>query len=566
MRSIAGIGASGGVAVGPLHLHRPVELDPASREVGELEQELADLEAAIAEVDTRLAALEDSTLGSAGSDAAEIFGVHRMFLADPSFIDPIRDRVRSGLGAAVAIAEGAEQLAAEFEAIGDDYFSQRAADIRDIGVQLLRSVMGVTDSPLSSLTEPVVIAAHDLTPSDTASIPPGMVAGFITSVGSATSHTAILSRAMGVPAVVGVGEEAGLVPGSTVIVDGDSGIVTVDPDRESVKRALARAKEFRRLREVASRSSHEPAVTLDGHGVEIVANVGSAADAVRAVEAGAEGIGLLRTEFLFLDRATLPDEATQEADYREIFGHFPELPIVVRTLDVGGDKELPSIVIDEELNPFLGKRGIRLTFTEAHLFDTQVRAVLRAAAGRSVHIMFPMIGSVDEVLRAKAEIDRLIEELDAEGVERAPEIEIGIMVEVPSAAVMADVLAGHVDFFSIGTNDLTQYTLAVDRTNPAVAHMADALHPAVLRMIRGVVEAAHDHGKWVGVCGELAGDVAATEILVGLGVDELSMSPPSIPLVKQRVREISRSMAREFARSCLDMAGPLEVREALAGR
>lgn len=566
MRSIAGIGASGGVAVGPLHLHRPVELDPASREVGGLEKELADLEAAIAEVDTRLAALEDSTRGSAGSDAAEIFGVHRMFLADPSFIDPIRDRVRSGVGAAVAIAEGAEQLAAEFEAIGDDYFSQRAADIRDIGVQLLRSVMGVADSPLSSLTEPVVIAAHDLTPSDTASIPPGMVSAFITSVGSATSHTAILSRAMGVPAVVGVGEEAELVPGSTVIVDGDSGIVTVDPDRESVSRALARAEEFRRLREVASRSSHEPAVTLDGHGVEIVANVGSAADAARAVEAGAEGIGLLRTEFLFLDRATLPDEATQEADYREIFDEFPDLPIVVRTLDVGGDKELPSIVIDEELNPFLGKRGIRLTFTEAHLFDTQVRAVLRAAAGRSVHIMFPMIGSVDEVLRAKAEIDRLIEELDAEGVERAPEIEIGIMVEVPSAAVMADVLASHVDFFSIGTNDLTQYTLAVDRTNPAVAHMADALHPAVLRMIRGVVEAAHDHGKWVGVCGELAGDVAATEILVGLGVDELSMSPPSIPLVKQRVREISRSMAREFARSCLDMAGPLEVREALAGR
>ncbi len=260
-----------------------------------------------------------------------------------------------------------------------------------------------------------------------------------------------------------------------------------------------------------------------------------------SVESGAEGIGLLRTEFLFLDRPTLPDEAAQEADYREIFSHFPDQPVIVRTLDVGGDKELPSIVIDPELNPFLGKRGIRLTMAETHLFDTQIRAVLRAAAGRSVHIMFPMVGSVDEVVAVRLQIDHLIDVLDTEGIARSDDIEIGIMIEVPSAALMADVLVDHVDFFSIGTNDLTQYVLAVDRTNPAVAHMADALHPAVLRMIRSVVEAAHAKGRWVGVCGELAGDVNATEILVGLGVDELSMSPPSIPLVKQRIRQISRS-------------------------
>ena len=566
MRTITGIAASGGVAVGPIHLHRPVEIDPASRPAGSVDRELADLEAAIVDIDARLADLEESTLGSAGGDAAEIFGVHRMFLADPSFVDPIRERIESGVGAAVAISEGSEQLASEFEAIGDEYFSQRATDIRDIGTQLLRSVMGVSGSTLSGLTTTVVIAAHDLTPSDTASIPPGMVAGFITSVGSATSHTAILSRAMGVPAVVGVGEEADLNQGQMVIVDGDDGIVIVDPDAEMLLEAEDRAEVHRRLRAEASKSASEPAVTIDGHGVEVVANIGSAADAARAVESGAEGVGLLRTEFLFLDRPTLPDEATQEADYREIFSHFPDQPVIVRTLDVGGDKELPSIVIDPELNPFLGKRGIRLTLAETHLFDTQIRAILRAAAGRSVHIMFPMIGSVSEVVTARLEIDRLIGALDAEGIPRSEDIEIGIMIEVPSAAVMADVLVDHVDFFSIGTNDLTQYVLAVDRTNPAVAHMADALHPAVLRMIRSVVESAHAKGRWVGVCGELAGHVDATEILVGLGVDELSMSPPSIPLVKQRIRQISRSVAREFAQSVLDMSGPAEVRNALSGR
>ena len=566
MRTVSGIGASGGVAVGPLHLHRPTEIDPTTREVRDVEQELADLEAAITDVDGRLAELEESTRGTAGGDAAEIFGVHRMFLADPSFVDPIRDSISEGTGVAVAIAEGSERLAAEFEAIGDEYFSARAADIRDIGIQLLRSVMGVSGSTLSALTEPVVIAAHDLTPSDTASIPPGMVAGFVTSVGSATSHTAILARAMGVPAVVGIGENAELEQGVLTIVDGDEGVVTIDPDADAVHHAEQRADRARRIREAASEMAHEPAATIDGHGVEVVANVGNAADAARAVEAGAEGIGLLRTEFLFLDRASLPDEETQLADYRAILAHFEGFPVIVRTLDVGGDKELPSIVLEEELNPFLGKRGIRLTMAEAQLFTTQIRAVLRAAAGRTAQIMFPMIGSVDEVEAARAEVERIAAELDEAGLDRAADVEIGIMIEVPSAAVMADVLVDHVDFFSIGTNDLTQYVLAVDRTNPSVAHMADALHPAVLRMIRSVVESAHEKGRWVGVCGELAGEVDATEILVGLGVDELSMSPPSIPLVKQRVREISRSVAREFARSCLDMAGPAQVRAAVRSR
>lgn len=560
---ITGVPASAGVAVGPLHLHLAGEITYDERSALGAPDELARLDAAVVAVDAKLTELEESTRSRAGDDAAEIFGVHKMFLADPSFTDPIRALIDRGRTAESAVSEGAETLASEFEDIGDDYFSQRAVDIRDIGGQLIRSLAGVGGSDLGALSTPVVIAAEDLTPSDTASIPDGMVLAFVTAFGSATSHTAILARAMGVPAVVGIGN-LGFDEGTTVIVDGDAGTVIVDPDADQIEEARTRGEAAKAFADVALASASEPAVTIDGHGVEVVANIGTPADARRAVEYGAEGVGLLRTEFLFLDRPALPDEDEQIAEYAEIFSHFPDQPVVVRTLDVGGDKHLPSIELEPELNPFLGKRGIRLTFAEDELFRTQIRAILRAGADRSVQIMFPMVGSVDEVRRARSRIDELTAELDAEGVTRSTDLEIGVMIEVPSAAVMADVLVPHVDFFSIGTNDLTQYTLAVDRTNPSVAHMADALHPAVLRLIRAVVEPAHVAGKWVGVCGELAGDPVAAPILVGLGVDELSMSAPSIPLVKQAIRGFSRSLVRELAMRSLDAEGPDEVRQLLS--
>ena len=560
---ITGVPASAGVAVGPLHLHVVGDIEYEEHSDRETAEELERLDAAVSAVDARLSELEESTRSRAGEDAAEIFGVHKMFLADPSFTDPIRSLIEQGRTAESAVSEGAELLASEFEEIGDDYFSQRAVDIRDIGGQLIRSLTGVGGSDLGTLSTPVVIAAEDLTPSDTASIPDGMVLAFVTAFGSATSHTAILARAMGVPAVVGIGN-LGFDEGTTVIVDGDAGTVIVEPDDDQIEDARTRGEAARAFAEVALASASEPAVTIDGHGVEVVANIGTPADARRAVEFGAEGVGLLRTEFLFLDRPALPNEDEQIAEYGEIFAHFPDQPVVVRTLDVGGDKHLPSIELEEELNPFLGKRGIRLTFAEDSLFRDQIRAILRAGAGRSVQIMFPMVGSVDEVRRARARVVELVAELDSEGTPRAADIEIGVMIEVPSAAVMADVLVNHVDFFSIGTNDLTQYTLAVDRTNPAVAHMADALHPAVLRLIRAVVEPAHVAGKWVGVCGELAGDPVAAPILVGLGVDELSMSAPSIPVVKQAIRALSRSVVRDLAMRALDLDGPAEVRELLS--
>lgn len=560
---ITGVPASAGVAVGPLHLHLVGDVEVIETSDRGADAERARLDRAVSAVDARLTELEESTRSRAGDEAAEIFGVHKMFLADPSFTDPIRSLIDEGKTAEWATRSGSEALAGEFEDIGDDYFSQRAVDIRDIGTQLVRVLAGVGDSDLNSLSVPVVIAAEDLTPSDTAIIPDGMVLGFVTAVGSATSHTAILARAMGVPAVVGIGG-LGFEEGTIVIVDGSAGTVIPDPTDSQIADALRRGEAARAVADEALASAHEPAVTMDGHGVEVVANIGTPADARRAVEFGAEGVGLLRTEFLFLDQPRLPDEAEQMAEYAEIFSHFPDQPVVVRTLDVGGDKSLPSIQLEPELNPFLGKRGIRLTFAEDAVFVDQIRAILRAGAGRAVQIMFPMVGSVDEVRRARARVDELAAELDAEGTPRSTDLEIGVMIEVPSAAVMADVLVPHVDFFSIGTNDLTQYTLAVDRTNPAVAHMADALHPAVLRLIRAVVEPAHVAGKWVGVCGELAGDPVAAPILVGLGVDELSMSAPSIPLVKQAIRAISRSAVRDLAMRALDLDGPAEVRELLS--
>lgn len=562
---ITGVPASAGVAVGPLHIHLIGDIEYEEHSDLDAAEELERLDSAVAAVDTRLTELEESTRTRAGEAAAEIFGVHKMFLADPSFTDPIRALIEQGRTAESAVSEGAEMLASEFEDIGDDYFSQRAVDIRDIGGQLIRSLAGIGGSDLGTLSTPVVIAAEDLTPSDTASIPDGMVLAFVTAFGSATSHTAILARAMGVPAVVGVGN-LGFEEGTTVIVDGDAGTVIIEPDDDQIEDARTRGEAARAFAEVALASASEPAVTIDGHGVEVVANIGTPADARRAVDFGAEGVGLLRTEFLFLDRPALPNEDEQIAEYAEIFSHFPNQPVVVRTLDVGGDKHLPSIELEQELNPFLGKRGIRLTFAEAHLFTVQIRAILRAGANRSVQIMFPMVASVDEIVRARARVVEIADELGASGEPHATDVEVGVMIEVPSAAVMADVLVAHVDFFSIGTNDLTQYTLAVDRTNPAVAHMADALHPAVLRLIRMVVTAAHDAGRWVGVCGELAGDPVAAPILVGLGVDELSMSAPSIPLVKQAIRQMSRSVARDLAMQALDLEGPNQVRDLLATR
>ena len=560
-RMVEGIAASPGIAVGPIHIHRNEvpEIPELTTLPPEVEAERFDL--ALQSVIDHLAHLERETRESAG-DAADIFEVHAMLLEDPELIDPIHAAIADGMPAERAVQATAERLAEEMALLEDDYFAARAADLRDLGNQLVRQLLGVGPSDLAHLSRPSIIVAHDLAPSETALIPPGMALGFCTQVGSAVSHTAILARSLGIPAVVGIGDFAA-TDGTLVILDGDKGRVVLEPSSEEIEQAEHRIAERAAALDQARAHAAEPAMTVDGHLVEVVANVGSVDDSHRAKEAGAEGIGLVRTEFMFLDRADAPSEEEQMTAYRSILENFPRGPVVFRTLDVGGDKQLPSVELAVEANPFLGKRGIRLTLAEEDIFSTQLRAILRGAAGRSVQVMFPMVATLSEVRAARRILDEVVASLDAEGVERATEIEVGIMIEVPSAALIADLLAKEVDFFSIGTNDLTQYTLAVDRTNPDVATLADPLHPAVLRLIRNVVEAAHDAGRWVGVCGELAGDPVATPVLVGLSVDELSMSPPSVPLVKDRIRRLSREKCRLLAQEVLATSEPAEVRRRL---
>lgn len=555
--------ASGGIAIGPAFVYVS-ELPTLSEEpVADVEAEVARYDTAETAVDRRLADLEKGARETAGDEVAEIFGVHRMFLADPSVGGAIREKIRSGkLSAPVAVRDVTTALAEEFAAIGDDYFSQRAIDIQDIGRQLIRRLLGLVEGGLSGVGIPSIIFAHDLTPSETMALPAGRALAFCTELGSATSHTAILAKSLGIPAVVGM-PYVDVQTGDLVGVDGDTGEVFIGVDDETRVRLEAKKAEQEAEREHAKSLALQPAVTTDGRQIEIAANIGDLAGALQAVRAGAEGVGLLRTEFLFLDRGSLPDEEEQYEAYKDIFEVFGDRPIVVRTLDVGGDKEVPGIDMGDELNPFLGKRGIRLTLAEPALFQPQLRALLRAGVGHDLRIMFPMIATIVDLRAARAALDAAAAALDADGIERTEEYQVGIMIEVPSAALIADQLAPLVDFFSVGTNDLTQYTLAIDRTNAEIAGSAEPYHPAVLRLIDAVVDAAHSNGKWVGVCGEFAGDPLAVGALLGLGIDELSMSAPMIPLVKEKIRSWSISDAEELLDRLLFAPSIARVKEIL---
>jgi phosphoenolpyruvate-protein phosphotransferase len=383
-----------------------------------------------------------------------------------------------------------------------------------------------------------------------------------TEIGSKTSHTAILARSLGIPAVVGCGK-LDVSSGMMIIIDGQSGELILDPDDEMLVEYRARQQARQKTRSLEIAEAQRPAVTLDGRQVEVVANIGSVVEAEEAIKMGAEGVGLLRTEFLFLQGDTLPSEEEQYQIYRAIADVFQQLPLIVRTLDVGGDKDIPSIDLAPEQNPMLGERAIRLCLARPEIFQTQLRAILRAGHERNVKIMFPLIGSEEELRQAFDQVIQAKADLRARNLPHAENPDIGIMIEVPSAAVLADVLAPQVDFFSIGTNDLAQYTLAVDRTNETVAHLADPLHPAVIRLIHQVIQAAHRHDKWVGLCGEMAGDPLAVALLLGLGLDEFSMASASIPTVKALLRTMSTTQAREIAEQCLKIPNLQRVREFL---
>ena len=562
MKRIHGIAASRGIGIGPAFQFRQTELSFKRSTVESTAAEWSRCQYALETAQGQLEDVLAKAEAESGPEQAAIFQAQMLMLEDPELLEAVHTAIEDRcINAESALSDAAEMYAQMLEALADEYLSARAADVRDVANRVLRILLGVDESPCAGLTVPSIILARDLTPSDTVMLDKSLVVGFCTAEGGATSHTAILARGLGLPAVVGVGSEVlDVQDGVTLALDGTEGVLLVDPDEETVEGYRAQRAAMATLMAQVREHAHEPAITRDGHRVHIVANIGSVEEVETALEAGAEGVGLLRTEFLYLERNHLPDEEEQYQAYRAIVDGFGDLPVVLRTLDIGGDKELPYLDLPNEINPFLGLRAIRLSLTQPELFKPQLRAALRAGGGGNLKVMFPMVATGAEARAARALLEECRAELLAEGYSVAGEMEIGIMVEVPAAALMADRLASEVDFFSIGTNDLAQYTLAADRTSPTVSQLADGFQPAVLRLVRDVIDAAHAQGKWVGLCGELAGEPLAIPILLGLELDEFSMNPPAIPLAKQIVRTSALDEARDIARAALELDSADEVR------
>ncbi|WP_438280282.1 phosphoenolpyruvate--protein phosphotransferase [Pseudomonas alabamensis] len=545
---IQGVAAAPGIASGPAHLRIERAIDYPTRGESPREERVK-LEQAIAAVNADLQRLIERSDRAIG----EIFVTHQEMLADPGLTDEIEQRIGQGESAAAAWMGVIEAAARQQESLRDALLAERAADLRDIGRRVLAQLCGIVEA--EEPTEPYVLVMAEVGPSDVARLDPARVAGILTAHGGATAHSAIVARALGIPAVVGAGDSVLLLePGTALLLDGQRGQVSVAPAADELARALAERDARERRLQAAWERRMEPAVSRDGQAIEVFANIGESTGLEKVVDCGAEGVGLLRTELIFMAHAQAPDVATQQAEYTRVLDGLDGRPLVVRTLDVGGDKPLPYWPIEAEENPFLGVRGVRLTLQRPQVMEDQLRALLLAAGSRPLRIMFPMVGQIHEWREARAMVERLRQEIPV------ADLQLGIMVEVPSAALLAPQLAREVDFFSIGTNDLTQYTLAIDRGHASLSAQADGLHPAVLRLIDMTVRAAHAEGKWVGVCGELAADPQAVAILFGLEVDELSVSARSIPEVKALVRETDYQAARALARDALAQDSAQAVR------
>ncbi len=560
---IQGLPASPGIALGPARLFRAAAPDIPTHTITDPQAEWEALTAALEKTRAQIWATRDAVARRADAYAAAIFEAHLLFLDDEALRAPARAAIfDERLNAAAAWHRAVETVAADYRALDDDYLRARAADVSDVGRQTLLNLLGKR-SPDSApaLNGPGILIAADLAPADTARLDPKLVLGICTAFGGPTSHSAILARTFGIPAIAGLGEAIlDIADGTLLIMDGGNGQVWPTPEPELIAEYSRLAEAARLAQAEAKAASAHPAVTRDGRRIEVAANIGSVADARAAGAAGAEGVGLFRTEFLFLDRQTAPDEEEQFNVYRAAAEALGGRPVIFRTLDVGGDKPLPYLDLGHEANPFLGWRAIRVCLAQPEFFKVQLRAILRAAAHFPIKIMFPMIATLAEWRAARSRLAEARGEVEQAGHSVPERIEIGIMVEIPAAALQAAHFAAEVDFFSIGTNDLTQYTLAAERGNPRVASLADAFQPAVLELIDQVSEAAHAHGKWVGVCGEMAGDPMAVPLLVGLGIDELSMALPAIPRAKQLIRALDYNTARAQAQSALKLESADAVR------
>ncbi len=537
---LEGVAASEGVAIGPVFVHAPQELEPERTEIAEseVEAELERFTTAVEAVVAQISVTRDE-MEEAGSQEAEILDAHVELAQDPELRSEVEERVRGLESAEKAVLAVGEEFASVFAGMEDEYMAARADDVRDVTRQIAAELMGLSSAGLVDLDRPSVVLARNLAPSETARMPRSMVLGLMTAEGSKTSHVSIMARSMGIPAVVGLGRSLeGLSEADVVAVHGDEGYVVANPDPDEVALFETMQGEAAAERAALEEYKYLEARTRDGRRIEVAANLGSPREAEDALAWGAEGVGLFRTEFLFMERPELPSEEEQYEVYREVAEAFGSRPVIVRTIDVGGDKDLPGVDQPEEENPFLGWRGIRMSLDVPGLFKPQLRAILRAGTHGNLKVMFPMVADVEELLAAKEMLAECEKELRDEGRE-VGEVGVGVMVETPAAALCAGELAPEVSFFSIGTNDLVQYTLAADRGNERLRRLQDADHPAVLRLIEETCKAARDHGVWVGVCGEAAADPALIPRLVELGVTELSMSAPSIPRAKKVISELS---------------------------
>lgn len=563
---IKGIAASSGIAIAKAYKLVMPDLTVTKTTIEDVEKEIACYEEAMAKTAKDLEMIKEAASKNLSAEEAAVFDAHALVLSDPEMKSQVEDKIKNEkINAAAALDEVANTFIAMFESMDDDYFRERAADIKDVSRRLLAALLGKQLPNPALIDEEVVIIADDLTPSDTAQLNKNLVRGFATNIGGRTSHSAIMARSLEIPAVVACKTITSEVnDNDMIILDGSEGLVIINPSDDEIATYEKKRDDYVAYREELKKLKDEKTVTTDGHHVELVANIGSPKDIEGVLENGGEGVGLYRTEFLYMESAELPTEEEQFNAYKAVLEGING-PVVVRTLDIGGDKEIAAIDLPKEMNPFLGVRAIRLCFQREDIFRTQLRALLRASVYGDLRIMFPMIATLQEFRQAKALLLEEKEKLTNEGVAISPNIQVGIMIEIPAAAVLADQFAKEVDFFSIGTNDLIQYTFAADRMSSSISYLYQPFNPSILRLVKNVIDAAHKEGKWVGMCGEMAGEAMAAPLLLGLGLDEFSMSATSVLGQRKLIRSLSKVEMEKLANEALQKGTMEEVMELVKG-
>ncbi|MBF0713909.1 phosphoenolpyruvate--protein phosphotransferase [Gemella sp. GH3] len=563
MLELKGIAASQGISFAKAYIFVEPNLSVSEKKISNVSEEVAKFDSAVEISKKELSIIKDKALENLGADKAAIFEAHLLILDDPEFIGTVRTDIESKeINAEYALKETSDMFVSMFEAMDNEYMKERAADIRDVSKRVLAHLLGVDLPNPSLIDEEVIVIAEDLTPSDTAQLNKKFVKGFATNIGGRTSHSAIMARSLEIPAVVGTGNITEQINnGDNLIIDGLDGVVVVNPTEDVVAHYEQKLADFEAKKVEWAKLLTEKTVSKDGHEVILAANIGTPADLEGVKNNGGEAIGLYRTEFLYMGRDQLPTEEEQFEAYKTVLEGMGDKPVVVRTLDIGGDKELPYLDLPKEMNPFLGFRAIRLCLEQKDLFRTQLRALLRASVYGKLCVMFPMIATLQEFRDAKSMFLEEKDKLIAEGINVSDDIELGIMVEIPSTAVIADLFAKEVDFFSIGTNDLVQYTMAADRMSEKVSYLYQPYNPAILRLIKNVIEASHKEGKWTGMCGEMGGDPLAIPLLLGMGLDEFSMSATSILQARSQIKNLEVPKMKELVEKAIDCSTTEEVLE-----